>query len=136
MSKKLGIYYEDKLLGVIGDVANTKAKKLINGHLVERQVYVGDVISFSKYEATYVKVALPNGIWGFGANTYDFKNIEIILSYDDLTIDILRKLQNPDSKKSRRLFDIREIDKTEREEMTIEEIEKALGKKIKIVSKE
>lgn len=125
---KREIFFEERLsLGIIGEsVSNSHYK-------------VGDVITFRVYGETYVRPIVKlkddtkGGIMGFGANHLKFDNVQRLLSHEDLTEDILRKLQEVERGRDswREGFTIREI---EIEEMTLSEIERELGRRIKVVA--
>ncbi|MCA1021523.1 hypothetical protein [Halobacillus litoralis] len=131
------IFYNKSLLGRLGEQTGSYAIEEKNGQNQKVELRVGDVVSFYKYKRIYTKVVVKNsskhheyGIFGFGTNDLSFDKMTRVLSYEDLTEDILQKLQeNLLSKRSS--FAIKE---TSEREMTLGEIEKELGYKIKIKS--
>jgi|SRR5699024_8080200 len=133
MSKKLGIYHGNSLLGVIGEKSDCVAKVDYGGYIKHERLCIGDVIAFERDGNIYIKTALENGVFGFGSNNFRFHNINKILSYKNLTVDILRKIQGVGIDDIKEQFDIREIKESKPVEMTVKEIEKVLGKKIKII---
>lgn len=132
-----GLYYQKSFLGRIGERTGNFANKDYYGNDNRVEIKVGDVISFRRFGRIYTRVAAKDefkntyGVFGFGTDNFNFEDIQIILTHEQLTEDIFRKLQSPDNKRHQGFFTIRQIDVEE--EYTVEELEEILGKKIKIV---
>lgn len=94
-----------------------------------RPIHVGDVVSYTTKHGTNTGVVMQGrdgkyGVMGWGVNNLNLDRISIVIPYEKLTEYIINTLHD------RGGFTIEEVSA---EEMTVEEIEKALGKRIKIV---
>lgn len=130
------MFYQNSSLGILGEDTGVKPECGSNYTFnKEETLKVGDVVSFYEYGEIHTKVITKDrlkdvyGVYGFGSNRLNFKWLTKILSYKDLTEDILQKLIGGKGKENLSIVKIKTV------EMTIEEIERELGKKIKIVNK-
>ncbi len=130
------LYYQNSCLGVLGENTDSFAIEESLGRSTNVELRVGDVISFYEYGRIYTKVVAKDsmyntyGVFGFGTNRLDFKHLTKVLSYEDLTEDMFQKLQEGRSN-SKKWFKIKDASS---KEMTLEDIEKELGYKVKIKS--
>src|SRR5699024_8764742 len=96
--ESLELYYQNSSLGKLGECTGIRPEcgSYYTFHPSET-LKVGDVVSFYEYEQIYTKVVTKNtleneyGVYGFGNNRLNFKKLTKVLSYKDLTEDILRK---------------------------------------------
>ncbi|GIN10154.1 hypothetical protein J26TS2_00210 [Shouchella clausii] len=136
MSEKKALFYLDSFLGFLGEPTGSYALYNQYGRNERVELKVGDVVSFVEYGRSHTLVVCKNcfekayGVYGFGSNKLDFKHLTRILTHEDLTEDLFQKLQKPTGR-NRDFYTIRDIDIRE---MTVSEIERELGYKVKIKS--
>ncbi len=128
LKQEKALYYDTSFLGLIGEEANRKDS-------LGNDLHIGDVVSFEHWNKKFVKVVASHGdnvygLFGFGTNTLDFDKLVKIVPYNYLTEELFIAIQETTSHFDRSLFKIKDY---EVREMTVREIEKELGCRIKIV---
>lgn len=135
-TSKKALFYLDEYLGFLGEPTGSYALCDYYGYTKKVELKVGDVVSFfwsKKLVTSVVSKKISDkgyGVFGFGSYKLDFEHLTRVLTFDNLTEDLFQKLQAPDGK-NRNFYSIREI---EIREMTVSEIERELGYKVKIKS--
>lgn len=115
--------------GRMGECAGEKAAKIGWARGVERNIKVGDVLSFSYAGVSHIGVVVRDSIdgeyfvKGWKSTGLNFKQMTIAIPYERVTEEVMNAIHCADF----------EIIEDVAEEMTIKEIEEALGKRIKII---
>lgn len=133
MSKKMGIYKQDKLVGRIGE--NTG----VTDRFETAEVHVGDIVMYNRRHMNHIGVVInDDGIYRVMGRNFLLtdlgqhmgRDLQIVVKHSDVSQEILQAIGDGTGTVKTDVF-IKEIEEVE--EMTLEEIEKELGRKIKIV---
>ena len=114
--------------GVRGESTGVKAYANGYGRRKVHEICVGDVVCYNDSVGnTFCGVVLKRdgqyGIMGRGINGLNYANITLCVPYDKVPIEMINALH-------RTPFEYREVEAVE---MTIEEIEELVGKRVKII---
>ena len=114
--------------GVRGESTGNKAYENGYGRRKVHDICVGDVVSYNDSVGNaFCGVVLKSdgqyGIMGRGINGLNYANITLCVPYDKVPIEMINALH-------RTHFEYREAEAVE---MTIEEIEELVGKRVKII---
>ena len=114
--------------GVRGESTGNKAYENGYGRRRVHDICVGDVVRYNDSVGnTFCGVVLKRdgqyGIMGRGINHLDYANLTITVPYERVPIEMINALHKVD-------FEYKEVEAVE---MTIEEIEELVGKRVKII---
>lgn len=117
--------------GIRGERTGKYAYKNGHGRKKVHEICVGDVVSYNDdmgnaFSAVVLKLDGSYGLMGRGITHLEFDNITITVPYKKVPIEMINALHESDF----------EYKKVEAVEMTIEEIEELVGKRVKIIKEE